>query len=353
MKRVKEFEFLPLFEKFVKANNRNKRTLHGGRRLTSGTKDNYTRLLDRLIEFQERKNFQLRIHPIHGSNKRIFNQERRYHQKFYKAFTDYLYEDRGQFDNTVGANIKNLKVFYKWINTEEGILTGDFYKSFYVWKEEIPVIVLQPEQLNYLIYDEEFESRLSDRLRRTKDIFVLGCTVALRVSDLLNLKKSNLEFLGEIVYLRTLSQKTGTYSKIKLPQYAVDIIKRNKNRSHKIFQPIGSSNLNKYIKELAEEAGWTYEYPKIRSKRGKPVVQYKKGIRGKQYRFCDLLSSHTMRRTAITTMLNLGVDEGNVRKISGHSPGSKEFYKYVKYSQSRVDDDLDLMHEKLAQKRLI
>ena len=36
-----------------------------------------------------------------------------------------------------------------------------------------------------------------------------------------------------------------------------------------------------------------------------------------------------MRRTAITTLLLIGVDEISVRRISGHAPGSKEFYKYV------------------------
>lgn len=35
-----------------------------------------------------------------------------------------------------------------------------------------------------------------------------------------------------------------------------------------------------------------------------------------------------MRRSAITVMLGLGVPEQVVRKISGHAPGSKEFFKY-------------------------
>jgi len=40
-----------------------------------------------------------------------------------------------------------------------------------------------------------------------------------------------------------------------------------------------------------------------------------------------------MRRTAITTLLIMGVPEAMVRKISGHAPGSKEFYKYVGIAQ--------------------
>jgi len=351
--KIKEYQLLPLFDKFVKANNRNKRTMYGGRKLTNGTKANYQLLFDRLQEFADLTGFEMRVRPLTSTNKRLFNHERKYHNQFYDKFTSYLYNHRGQYDNTVGSNVKHIKVFYKWLNMEQGIVTGDFYKKFYVWKEEIPIIVLLPEQLNYLIYDEAFTNSLCKKLQRAKDIFVFGCTVALRVGDLLALKKSNIEIIGNATYLRTISKKTGTYTKIKLPDYAVAILKRNKNRSSKLFAPIGAGNLGKYLKEIAAPAGWTYDYPKVRNKRGKPVVQYKNERTGKNYRFCDQLSTHTMRRTAITTMLNLGVQENNVRKISGHAPGSNEFYKYVKYSQEKVDNDLENMYEKLSEKRLI
>lgn len=342
---------LPLVKKFVSANNRNKRTMYGGRKLSAGTKRNYQLLYDRLLEFHLKTNFDLRVRSMHTNNKRIFNQEKRYYEKLYLEFTEFLYRDRGQFDNAVGSNIKHLKVFYKWLQLEQGLYTGDFYKKFYVWKEEIPIVVLQPEQLNFLIHNRQFTESLPPRLQRAKDVFVFGCTVALRVGDLLKIKKNHIEKLSGGVYLRTISKKTGTFTRVKLPRYAIDIIDRNKNRTSNVFKPIGSSNLNKYIKELAELAGWTDEYPKVRRRRGKPAIQYRNNVPGRNYRFCDLLSTHTMRRTAITTMLNLGVEEANVRKISGHAPGSLEFYKYVKYSQEKVDSDLDLMHQKLAKKR--
>jgi hypothetical protein len=41
-----------------------------------------------------------------------------------------------------------------------------------------------------------------------------------------------------------------------------------------------------------------------------------------------------------------------VRRISGHSPGSKEFYKYVSYSQTYFDDQTKKMFEKLEKKVL-
>ena len=56
-----------------------------------------------------------------------------------------------------------------------------------------------------------------------------------------------------------------------------------------------------------------------------------------------------MRRTAITTLLNLGMPEHMVRKISGHAPGSKEFFKYVQYSQNFMDSEIDSVHLKLTE----
>ena len=60
-----------------------------------------------------------------------------------------------------------------------------------------------------------------------------------------------------------------------------------------------------------------------------------------------------MRRTAITTMLSLGVPEQVVRKISGHSPSGKEFYRYVLWAQTYQDQETEKMFEKLGEKRMV
>lgn len=65
------------------------------------------------------------------------------------------------------------------------------------------------------------------------------------------------------------------------------------------------------------------------------------------YPFCDLVSSHTMRRTAITTMLTLGMPELLVRKISGHSDDSRAFYRYVELAQQYMDMEINKAYEKL------
>jgi intergrase/recombinase len=65
---------------------------------------------------------------------------------------------------------------------------------------------------------------------------------------------------------------------------------------------------------------------RTRERKGEIIETWKNDKIGKKtYRFCDVASTHTMRRTAITTMLSLGMPEQIVRRISGHAPEVKNF----------------------------
>lgn len=73
-----------------------------------------------------------------------------------------------------------------------------------------------------------------------------------------------------------------------------------------------------------------------------------KNKNGSSWKFHQHITAHTMRRTAITTLLILGVPELIVRKISGHAPGSKEFYKYVAISQQYLNQEVQNAYKKLV-----
>jgi site-specific recombinase XerD len=60
------------------------------------------------------------------------------------------------------------------------------------------------------------------------------------------------------------------------------------------------------------------------------------------------MTSHMMRRTAITNMLRLGMQERVVREISGHAQSSKEFQRYVDVSRSFLNEQLDGYFGKLG-----
>ena len=197
---------------------------------------------------------------------------------------------------------------------------------------------------------KEFERGLTKSLQRSKSIFVFGCTVALRVSDLFSIRFSDVEQVGEAHYLSVKTLKTKTMVRIKLPCYAIDIIEqfRIAAKSRKtIFPPLSNARFNNNLKEISALAGWTNDTGKSRTKRG-VAFEINNAIRKTQYRFCDLVSSHIMRRTAITTMLMLGMKEHVVKQISGHANDSKSFYRYVNLVQSYLDNEMDEVFGKLA-----
>ncbi len=143
-------------------------------------------------------------------------------------------------------------------------------------------------------------------------------------------------------YLQVKTQKTHSLVRIKLPAYAVSIVEQFRikaGRRKTIFPPLSLNQFNKQIKVLALKAGWTQTIVKYRSKRGVEKEQVCPSTAS--YRFCDLLSSHTMRRTAITTMLMLGMKEFAVKLISGHAFNSKSFGRYVNLAQSYLDNEMD------------
>ena len=348
---TKEYALVPLFEKFIKYSYKGKRLKPDGNRIKPQTVDNYVYVLRYLQEYQEKYETVLRIKVMNSHNRRMLLAERNYWKKFYLQFTGFLYHKKNCYDNYVGTVIKIIRNFFSFLNKELDIVTGAFYKSFYVCREEIPVITLLPGQLHFLITNKVFEDGLSKTLQKAKDIFVVGCTVALRAGDLFAVKFTDIEQVGPQYYMQVKTIKTGNFVRIKLPGYAIGIIKKFESmaRGRKtIFPPIPRTRFNSQLKLIARLAGWTNIVRRERSKRGMYHTSAGKAKTAPR-NFCDLISSHIMRRTAITTMLMLGMKEPAVKKISGHADNSKHFYRYVNLVQSYLDNEVDVVFEKLIE----
>ncbi|WP_044397239.1 tyrosine-type recombinase/integrase [Lacinutrix sp. Hel_I_90] len=339
---------IPLFKKFIRETETGKRLKKNGERIKKGSIENYKYTLNNLTKFSIEAGFELRICDASKLNKRELTSEKNYWKKFYKKFTEYLYKN-GCYDNYVGANIKTIRTFFNYLKHDKDINTGDFQRLFYVRNEQVEIFVLSPEQLKFLIHDTIFEESLTPTLKRIKDIFVFGCTTGLRYSDIFNLTNKNFELQEGDWYLKIKSQKTKTYSFIKLPDYAVSIYKKYEPKSAKtaVFKNITLFNFNKNLKLLGEKADFTTPVAISREKQGKASQVNKSAVKITQTRFCDKMSSHMMRRTAITTLLILGMPEHLVRKISGHSHASNSFNRYVHYAQVYVDKEIEKVHEKL------
>jgi len=352
-KQLEHEQFMLLIDDYIKDSYSGKRRKKNGLKINQGTIRNYEYLQKSLISFYEETNFEIKLYIHKNLTQKEKDVANKYHKKLYDNFTSFMYKS-GYYDNYVGLIIKCLRSFYNYLITERNIDVGSFHKSFYVPIEDIPIIALTHEQLQYIIYDKEFNNKLDEKLLEIKDIFVFGCTVALRVSDLLSLTKNNLVIQGKNYYLKVKSIKTGTYTNIKLPEYAIDIIKKyQENKGIKLLPEISIAWFNKRLKEMAKYISNDFEIIKTRERRGKQVIVYKNKERRTHYKLSDHITTHTMRRTAITVMLSLGMPEHLVRKISGHAANSKEFFRYVELSQKIIDIETDKVFEKISDREYL
>lgn len=352
-KKVIEFALIPLLHKFINEAKKGKYLQKNGKKIKSDSIENYFYLEQLLIKFSQEKVFHIRLRNSVNLTKKQFEDEQKYWKNFYHSFTSYLYDDLEHYDNYVGRLMKLLRSFLNYLIAEKGMNIGFFHKKFYAPSEDVEIVVLSSERLNYLIYDETLEKQLTPDLKKVKDVFVFGCSVALRFSDLMALKKTNLETINQRMYIKIQSQKTQTYTRVKLPEYAIKIIKKyEKQYTHKLLPEFTNAFLNKKIKLVMSHYGFTEPIARTRQRRGIPVIVYKDKETKSGFRFCDVVTTHTMRRSAITTLLSLGMNEQMVRQISGHAPNSKEFYRYVAFAQTYIDTEIDCAHEKLDKKRL-
>lgn len=347
-KKISQNDVLNLLRLFIKESSSGIRKKKNGQNLKLSTVKNYLSLEKNIQGFLSKRKIELNLYIDINLTQNERTKASKYYSKFYNQFTNYLYYEKECFDNYVGLMIKTYKTFINYLIDEKNIPLGRFHVKFYKPIEQPPILVLNIAQLNQFIFDEEFNQLIIDKnLEKVRDIFVLGCVVSLRISDLLKLNSSNLKTKKNTTYLMVKSIKTSKKTCIKLPQFAVQIINKYQGNQRTLLPSVSSSWFNYKLKELIKLLPSDNISIKTRERKGKPTVIYKNKATKSHYNFSDLASTHLMRKTGITTMLSLGMEENLVRKVSGHSPNSAEFYRYVEYSQDLIDNATEKVFKKL------
>lgn len=347
-KILSEEQFFSLLNDMIEETANGIRTKKNGQRIGLGSVRMYRCLERSLKEYAEHSSFRFKIYIDQNLNYREKMVAKKYYAKFYQGYTKFLYDEKDFYDNYVGSLMKLLRAFFNYLEGDKHIPVGTYHRSFYTPKEEIPIVALSVEQLHYIIFNKDFNKKIKlKKLEKIRDTFVVGCTLALRVSDLLSLTHKNLMIINEAYYIRVKSQKTSTLTNVKLPDYAADIIKKYKRRNKNLLPEMTPEWFNKKLKVMAKMLPDDFEMVKTREKNGKEMVLYRDPKGKKHYKLSDHISTHTMRKTAISTMLTLGMPEHIVRKISGHAANSKEFFRYVKMAQNVIDNEADKVFDKI------
>ena len=161
-----------------------------------------------------------------------------------------------------------------------------------------------------------------------RDVFLVGCYTAQRYSDYSTINEGNIRKLenGQTV-IDLIQHKTGNHVVIPARPDVLAILAKYGNTLPKSYE----QKVNKHIKEIAREAGIIepieIEYIENGEKKRKTVEK------------CDLVKTHTARRSGATNMYLAGIPSIAIMKVTGHKT-EKEFMKYLKISQEETAIEL-------------
>lgn len=298
MKNIKtKHEFYDVFDLYISTSEsiKNKTTI-----------SIYNALLNHLKEFEQKKSYKISFSRIT--------------LKFYDAFKQYLIQDLGLLNNTVGKYIRVIKSFMNFA-VSHGYSENIDFRNFKAYREDTDIVYLTEEEL-LKIYNQPL---VRDNLIIVRDIFCFACFTGLRFSDVSGLKKENIK--EDHILLKT--EKTRVSLQIPLINYAKEILKKY---NYSLPPSISNQKTNEYLKQIANLAGIKEPINK---------VQYNGTSRvDKIYKKYELITTHTARRTFVTLSLEKGMRPEVVMEITGHKEYST-FKKYIKITDKVKQSEMN------------
>lgn len=239
-------------------------------------------------------------------------------------------KERGR--NTISGIFTKIRTFILW-SIENGKTTNDPFKKFKI-DECIygTPFYISIEERN-IIANIDLSSR--PQLAIQRDIFIFQCLIGCRIGDLYSLKKTSVmnEFV-EYIQKKTKDKSPRTI-RVSLSKISKEIIERySKINGDRLLPFISMQKYNIAIKDIFTLANITRIVTVINPTNGK---EEKKPIN-------KIASSHLARRTFVGTLYKEVKDQRLVSSLSGHSPNSKAFSRYVE-----VDDEMKINMIKLIQ----
>mgnify|MGYP001203882684 CR=1 FL=1 len=238
---------------------------------------------------------------------------------FYNDFIKYLNEAthaRGKYKpNVIGKFIKNIKVMLRYAYDNGYTSNEDFKrKEFKAYKENTETIYLNEDELKQL-----YQLELPDNQAQIRDSFLISCYTGLRYSDISRLEKKHLNFTDGMISIVT--QKTNALVVIPMHQTVKEIFAKYGNQPPTVQC---NQSTNRMLKKLCRMAGIVEPISIIETAGGqRKEVTYEK---------CDLVTSHTGRRSFATNAHKAGIDSLSIMQITSHTSESS-FLRYIRVSK--------------------
>lgn len=328
-KSLRKLKPLLAFEKFIEVSESGERRKQRGGKLRKSSIAMYKAAKSTVEKFVEETDYDL-------------SRWENLNEAFYYAFTDFCFDKLNLYDNTTGKYVKQLRTWLNWCCAKEITPKKLYTSNWVVWaEEETESLVLWPDELKVIARLPDSTFNLIKHGTRTRDLFLMGCLTCVRVSDLWKLEKDGgyIEKRNNSFYFSYDQTKTDGNAGVEIAPVGVKILNKyydteegfpkisdpQFNRDLKEFGRFMKRYFIKKRKELEKEGlvlqDWAAPFNKRRRKRGE-VVKIEKVPREK-------FTSHLMRRTGITSLAIAGLNNDEIKKVSGHVK-DKELEKYKK-----------------------
>lgn len=224
--------------------------------------------------------------------------------EFLSAFRDYLVL-HGYQNETIKKKVSMLKWFFRWLVTK-GIVKDVSFTTYRtkLKHSNISVVFLTWDEL-MKVYNHPFKEGY---LSRARDVFCFCCFTSLRYSDVVKLRKSDIQ--NGIIHIVT--QKTNAALKIELNKYSSSILDKYKDTEGDMALPVPSNQkMNDYVKIVCRQCDINEMVTSTHYIGDKKITVSKQKW--------EIVGTHCGRRTFICNALMLGIPPSIVMKWTGHT----------------------------------
>jgi integrase len=325
------------------ANSLNLKSKKGTKLKESTQKSIKSRLVYLQTYIKETKDVNL-IAKEFSSNKSIDSKQeiKLFWYKWMEVFRERLTED--YLDNTAAATMAIFKRVLKYAEDKYFINLHPVKEMAYETWDNFDVVEIPQELFQYIVgnWQSIRNSIETDEERNAFDFILYGGTVGQRKGDILSLGKSNFMRRGKDFVVRLTTGKTTTPIQLVLPNYLDHIINENIMKHGKPFILADTATLYTRIRAVLKDIpGFDFMTTLYRSKGGEKV-EYKNDY------FYNIVTAHTLRRTAATNMIQSGLEPHIVKAIGGWSADSQVFEKrYLAYNKDYANRSVTKYYESL------
>ena len=257
---------------------------------------------------------------------------------FQRLFIKYL-RDLGLKPNTIATRLSAIRTIMQVAYLEKKTTNLDHQTPQFVpCREEVDEIFLNPDQIDQMMkldlsskevlqgyvkkykLDEgrekplpQFEWKFMKFIKETRDVFIVGCLTGQRHSDYSRINSDMIVTLNDKQFIKLRQKKTKKEVYIPLDNRVKEILDKYNGE----LPYICICTFRNHLHLLGEFLGWT------------EVAKFATYENTDNLRICDMLTTHTARRSFATNAYAAGISIASIIAVTGHA-SERSFRTYMR-----------------------